>query len=359
MKTIDLRSDTVTRPTEAMRQAMAVAEVGDDVYGEDPSINLLEERMADTLGKEAGLFLASGTMGNLVALLVHAGRGDEILLGDASHTFLYEAGGSAAVGSIHPHLLPNQFDGTLELGAIERAIRDPLDSHAPRTKMICLENTHNRCGGIALERAYCADVRALACRHGLAVHLDGARLFNAAAAFGCDVAELAQDADSVSVCLSKGLGAPVGSVLCGERDFIREAHRMRKLLGGGMRQAGILAAAGLYALDHHVERLVEDHANARTLAEGISEIPGLHSVQSTPPASGAWTNLVYFNVDGEAMGRPGFDAVALSADLKAHGVLAHALGSDGTQIRMVTHLDVDAQDIDSALASLRSCVSGT
>jgi len=359
MKTIDLRSDTVTRPTEAMRQAMASAEVGDDVYGEDPSINLLEERMADVLGMEAGLFVASGTMGNLVALLVHAGRGDEILLGDASHTFLYEAGGSSAVGSVHPHLLPNQADGTIDLRRLELAIRDPDDAHAPRTKLICLENTHNRCGGIALTREYCAQVRVLANRNGLAVHLDGARLFNAAIALGCTVSDLTEDVDSVAVCLSKGLGAPVGSVLCGSCDFIREAHRMRKLLGGGMRQAGILAAAGLYALDHHVERLAEDHENALALAKGISTIPGLQSAQAETPAHGAWTNLVYFHVDGAAIGRPGYDAVALSADLKAQGVLAHALGSDGTQIRMVTHLDVDAEDIDSALASLQSCVSGT
>jgi len=359
MRIIDLRSDTVTRPINAMREAMAIAPVGDDVYGEDPTVRRLEERMADTLGKEAGLFIASGTMGNLVALLAHAGRGEEIILGDLSHTFLYEAGGSSALGGIHPHILPNQDDGTLDLERIRLALRNPSDSHAPRTRMIVLENTHNRCGGIALTADYCNQVAALAKEHGLILHLDGARLFNAAVGLGCPVTDLTQPFDSVTVCLSKGLGAPVGSVLCGSRDFIREAHRMRKLVGGGMRQVGILAAAGLYALDHHIDRLAEDHENAARLARGIAEIDGLSCPQAQPPAMGAWTNLVYFVVDGAAIGRPQFNAVELSKQLKAHGVLAHALGSDGREIRMVTHLDVGSADIESALTKLRSCLSGT
>ncbi|MFC2096028.1 low-specificity L-threonine aldolase [Candidatus Bipolaricaulota bacterium] len=359
MNIIDLRSDTVTRPTKAMREAMAIAPVGDDVYGEDPSVNQLEERMADILGKEAGLFIASGTMGNLVALLAHAGRGDEVILGDLSHTFLYEGGGLSALGSIHPHILPNHDDGVLDLKQIQLALRNPDDPHAPRTRMIVLENTHNRCGGIALTADYCNQVATLAKEHGLIMHLDGARLFNAAIALGCPMTDLTEPFDSVTVCLSKGLGAPVGSVLCGSRDFIREAHRARKLVGGGMRQAGILAAAGLHALDHHVERLAEDHLNAEVLARGIAEIDGLTCPQAQAPATGAWTNLVYFSVDGAAIGRPQFNAVELSSRLKAHGVLAHALGSDGKKIRMVTHLDVGSSDIETALAKLRSCLSGT
>jgi len=359
MNIIDLRSDTVTQPTKSMREAMAIAPVGDDVYGEDPSVRQLEEQVADSLGKEAGLFIASGTMGNLVALLAHAGRGDEVILGDLSHTFLYEGGGISALGSIHPHTLPNPDDGTLDLERIRLALRNPEDSHAPRTRMIVLENTHNRCGGIALTANYCSQVAALAEEHGLIMHLDGARLFNAAIALDCPVTDLTKQFDSVTVCLSKGLGAPVGSVLCGSRDFIHEAHRMRKLVGGGMRQAGILAAAGLYALDHHLERLAEDHENAVVLARGIDEIDGLSCPQAQPPAAGAWTNLVYFSVDGAAIGRPQFNAVELSKQLKAHGVLAHALGSDGKKIRMVTHLDVNSLDIETSLTKLRSCLSGT
>ncbi len=359
MNIIDLRSDTVTQPTQAMRKVMASAPVGDDVYGEDPSVRRLEERMADILGKEAGLFIASGTMGNLVALLAHAGRGEEVILGDLSHTFLYEGGGISALGSIHPHILPNPDDGTLDLERIRLALRNPDDSHAPRTRMIVLENTHNRCCGIALTADYCNQVARLAVEHGLIMHLDGARLFNAAIALSCLTTDLTQAFDSVTVCLSKGLGAPVGSVLCGSRDFIREAHRIRKLVGGGMRQAGILAAAGLYAIDHHIDRLAEDHENADVLARGIDEIVGLTCAQAQVPATGAWTNLVYFTVDGAAIGRPQFNAVELSKQLKAHGVLAHALGSDGKQMRMVTHLDVGSSDIETTLTKLRSCLTGT
>ena len=359
MTIIDLRSDTVTLPTQAMRDVMAVAPVGDDVYGEDPSVRQLEERMAVALGKEAGLFIASGTMGNLVALLAHAGRGDEVILGDLSHTFLYEGGGISALGSIHPHQLPNRADGTLDVERIRLALRNPDDPHAPPTRMIVLENTHNRCGGIALTADYCNQVAALASEYGLIMHLDGARLFNAAVALNCPITDLTKPFDSVTVCLSKGLGAPVGSVLCGSKSFIHRAHRMRKLVGGGMRQAGILAAAGLYAMEHHIERLADDHANALLLARGIAEIDGLTCPQSEAPESGAWTNLVYFTVDGAAIGRPQFDAVELSTQLKPQGVLAHALGSDGKQMRMVTHLNIDSSDIETALAKLRSCLIGT
>ena len=355
-KPIDLRSDTVTRPTEAMRRAIATAEVGDDVFREDPTVRRLEERAAALLGKEAGLFVASGTMGNLVALLTHAGRGDEAILGDGSHTFLYEVGGGAGLGGIHPHVLPNRDDGTLALAAIEAAVRDPSNDHFPRTRLICLENTQNRCGGIALSPEYSAEVRGLADRYGLAVHLDGARLFNAAVACGVEPIAFARSADSVTICLSKGLGAPVGSVVCGERPFIDEARRMRKAVGGGMRQAGILAAAGLYALDHHIERLAEDHANAARLAAGIDAIDGLSCEQAQ---GGPWSNLVYFDVDGAAIGQQTVDAVLLADRLAERGILAIPLGEATPRIRMVTHLDVSAADVDVALDALRSSLRGT
>lgn len=358
MKRIDLRSDTVTQPTEGMRQAMARAVVGDDVYGEDPTVRQLEERMADIVGKEAGLFVASGTMANLVALLTHAGRGDEVIVGHLAHTFLYEVGGSAALGGIHTCLLPNCEDGTLDLGAVDAAIRDREDVHVPRTKLLCLENTHNRCGGSALSVEYVDAAARLARSRGVAVHIDGARLFNAARAQRVAPAELARGADSVAVCLSKGLGAPVGSVLCGSRDFIREARRWRKTVGGGMRQAGILAAAGLYALDHHVDRLDQDHANARRLAQGIAEIPGFSTPQSHPAAT-AWTNLVYLAIAPSLAEKHGLDAAALSRQLRERGVLASAIGKDGLQMRLVTHLDVATSDIDVALEALRSAARGT
>ena len=356
MKWIDLRSDTVTRPTEGMREAIAAAEVGDDVFGEDPTVVRLEERTAALLGKEAGLFVASGTMGNLVALLTHAGRGDEIILGNQAHTFLYEVGGCAGLGGIHPHVLPNLTDGTLDLAAVEAAIRDPSNVHFPRTRVICLENTHNRCGGIALTPEYSYEVGELAARHGLAVHLDGARLLNATLARGVEQTRFTQSADSVTICLSKGLGAPVGSVLCGKRAFIDEARRMRKAVGGGMRQAGILAAAGLYALDHHVDRLAEDHANAAQLAVGIDELEGLSCDQA---AEGPWSNLVYFSVDGATIGRPDLDARVLAERLKERGILALPLGTESPRIRMVTHLDVSCSDIDVALDALRSSLLET
>jgi len=351
MNWIDLRSDTVTRPTEGMRQAIAMAEVGDDVFGEDPTIIQLEERTAAALGKQAGLFVASGTMGNLVALLVHAGRGDEIILGDQSHTFLYEVGGCAGLGGIHPHVIPNRDDGTLDLAKVEVAIRDTSNVHFPRTRTICLENTHNRCGGIVLSPEYGDAVGALAKRHGLTVHLDGARLFNAAVALGVDPEVFARSADSVTICLSKGLGAPVGAVLCGEEPFIAEARRMRKAVGGGMRQAGILAAAGLYALEHHIDRLADDHAHAATLAAGIDEIEGLSCAQA---GDGVWSNLVYFSIDSDDL-----DAHELIERLGTQGILAIPLGADKPKVRMVTHLDVTSSDVHKALDALRSSLRGT
>lgn len=356
MKVIDLRSDTVTGPTKGMRSAMALATVGDDVYGEDPTVNRLQGMMAELLGMEAGLFVASGTMANIVAVLTHTGRGDEMILGDRSHIFLYEGGAAAGLAGVHPHLLKNEPDGTIALAAIEGAIRAD-NVHFPRSRLLCLENTHNRCGGEILGLDYLTAACAIAHRHGLAVHLDGARLFNAAVAAGIVPSDLTQGVDSVMVCLSKGLGAPVGSVLCGSRPFIDEARRMRKVVGGGMRQAGIIAAAGIYALEQHIDRLAEDHENARRLASGIDTIPDLTCSQPDGPA----TNLVYFSVDcsatNVAAGDPPIDASILSERLRARNVLASPLGPD--LIRMVTHLDVTQAEIDVALSALRSAVHGT
>lgn len=334
---IDLRSDTVTRPTPAMRAAMAAADVGDDVLGEDPTVHRLESMAAARVGKAAGLFVASGTMGNLAALLAHCGRGDEAILGDQSHTFIYEAGGSAAVGGIHPRPVPTGTDGTLDVDAIETAVR-PDDAHFPQTRLICLENTHNRCGGAVLAPDYMAAVRSVADRHGLAVHLDGARLFNAAAALGVPAADVARDADSVTFCLSKGLAAPVGSVLCGSEAFIARARRARKLLGGGMRQAGVIAAAGIVALETMVDRLGEDHAHARRLAEGLA---GLRGVEIDPER--VRTNIVIFSLRRSDMTPEQLvDAAA------ARGVKLFDIG--GPRLRVVMHYHVTGDDVERALA---------
>ncbi|HJW45492.1 MAG TPA: low-specificity L-threonine aldolase, partial [Lysobacter sp.] len=271
MNWIDLRSDTVTRPTSAMREVMIRAEVGDDVYGEDPTVNALQQRMADELGFDAGLFAPSGTQANLLALLVHCQRGDEYLVGMDAHTYKYEGGGAAVFGSIQPQPVLHADDGTLPLEAVEQVIK-PRDPHFARTRLLCLENTWH---GRALPLDYLREARALCDRRGLALHLDGARLYNAAVAKGVPAREITQHFDSVSVCLSKGLGAPVGSVLLGTHALIEEARRWRKVAGGGMRQAGMLAAAGLYALDHHVTRLADDHRRAAMLADGLRDLPGL------------------------------------------------------------------------------------
>ncbi len=353
MRFIDLRSDTVTRPTEGMRAAMAAAPVGDDVYGEDPTVNRLENEMAERLGKEAGLFVSSGTMGNLIAVLTHAGRGDEMILGDLSHTFLYEGGGAAALGGVHPHPIPNASDGSLPLKAIEAAIRAD-NIHFPRTRLILLENTHNRCGGHPITPEYCDAVGDLAHSRGISVHLDGARLFNAAVSLGVAPHVLTRSVDSVMVCLSKGLGAPVGSVLCGSHEFIMKARRVRKMVGGGMRQAGIIAAAGLYALEHHIDRLREDHENATRLAEAIAGIDGLEIGPDRAPGQPVKTNLVYFRIV-----RSGLSATVLAERLAAHGVLSHPLGEKNDQMRFATHLDVSAADIDEAISALRSAVEET
>jgi threonine aldolase len=327
MQTIDLRSDTVTRPGAAMRAAMCDAAVGDDVYGDDPSVNRLQASLAERLGFEAGLFFPSGTQSNLAALMAHCQRGDEYIVGQEAHTYRYEGGGAAVLGSIQPQPLANQADGSIPLADIEAAIK-PNDVHYARTRLIALENT---IGGKVLPPAYVAEVVALARRRSLALHLDGARLFNAAVKLGVAADEVCAGFDSVSVCLSKGLGAPVGSVLCGQRELIQSATRWRKMLGGGMRQAGVLAAAGIYALEHHVARLADDHRHAAVLAEGLAAIGELR----VEPVQ---TNIVYVHV-------PPDRCPALQGHLAAHGVLA----SIAAKTRLVTHLDVSTEQIDIAL----------
>jgi threonine aldolase len=325
MKSIDLRSDTVTRPTEGMRAAMAAAEVGDDVYGEDPTVNRLEATLAERLGKEAAVYVATGTQSNLIGLMSHCERGDEYIVGQQAHTYKYEGGGAAVLGSIQPQPIDNEPDGTLDLGRVAAAIK-PDDSHFARTRLLALENT---IGGKVLPQAYLAEAAALARDRGLGIHLDGARLFNAVVAQGVPVRAITDHFDTVSVCLSKGLGAPVGSVLVGPKALLARARRWRKVLGGGMRQAGVMAAAGLYALDHHVERLAEDHENARVLAQRLAEIPGvrvdLDLVQ---------TNMVFMHVAPEL-------APALKAWLQERGMML----SLGPVIRLVTHLDVSRGDV--------------
>lgn len=344
MKSIDLRSDTVTLPTPKMREAIYEAEVGDDVFSEDPTVNRFEQMAAERVGKEAALFVASGTMGNLVCTLTHCARGEEVILGDKTHMFLNEAGGMSALGGIHPHTVANQSDGTMRLEDIEGAIRGS-NLHFPRTRLICLENTHNRCNGAALPPEYMDSVAALAKRYGLSLHLDGARVFNAAVALGVDVKELTRSVDSVSFCLSKGLSAPVGSAVCGSSGFIAEARRTRKVLGGGMRQAGIIAAAGIVALEQMVERLKEDHANARRLAEGIAEIEGL-----SIDAAVVQTNILYFDLVGDRM-----DVDTFVTRLDKKGVrLLHTGGPH--RCRIVTHYGIEAEDIDETLKALKEVV---
>ncbi|MGD8488587.1 MAG: low-specificity L-threonine aldolase [Anaerolineae bacterium] len=337
---IDLRSDTVTLPTPAMRQAMFEAEVGDDVMGEDPTIQKLETMAAERLGKEAAVFVPSGTMANLICLLVHCARGEEAIMGDMAHTFLFEAGGSAAVGGIHPHTVPNQLDGTLALDDVAAAIRPTGNEHYPRTRLICLENTHNRRSGAVLTPDYMSQVRGLADRQGLAIHLDGARLFNASIALSVPAAELARDADSVSFCLSKGLSAPVGSLVCGSAEFACEARRKRKMLGGGMRQAGVLAAAGIVALDTMVERMAEDHTNAKRLARGLATLPGI-----ILDVERIQTNIVIFEL------APGSLSPAdMVAGLGDRGVKIGAIG--GRRFRAVTHHGIETAEIDAALTAV-------
>ena len=326
----------MTRPTPGMREAMARAEVCDDVFGDDTTVNRLQEVLAAQLGFEAGLFFPSGTQCNLGALMAHCQRGDEFLVGEQAHTYVHEGGGAAVLGSIQPQPLQHEPDGTIALDRLEKAIR-PKDDHYARTRLLALENT---IGGKVLPAGYAKEATALAKRHGLACHLDGARLFNAAVKMKLEARALVKDFDSVSVCLSKGLGAPVGSVLVGSRDLIREARRWRKVLGGGMRQAGVLAAAGLYALEHHVARLAEDHVNALALAEGLRGLPGLE-------VEAPQTNIVWMDVAPPLAGR-------LVAALAQQGVLA----TGNSRVRFVTHLDVTAAEVVRAIAAVRTIAEG-
>ena len=338
--TRDFRSDTVTLPTDAMRTAMARAEVGDDVYGEDPTVNRLQEEAARRLGKEAGLFVPSGSMGNLVAILSHAGRGDEAIAGLDSHSLLWEAGGMATLGGIFPHPLPTDQDGRLDADAVEAAVRAD-NPHLARSRLLLLENSYGSRGGVPLPASYFAEMGALARRHHLRVHLDGARLFNTAVALECDPASLTEHVDSVTFCLSKGLCAPVGSVLCGSRDFIHQARRQRKLLGGGMRQAGILAAAGLVALDEMVDRLAEDHTHAARLATGLATLNGI-----ILDPKRVRTNIVLFQLspqvplDAAGFGRKLADDHGLQVDPQS-----------GRLIRAVTHHGIEARHVDQFITA--------
>ena len=336
---IDLRSDTVTRPTPAMRAAMAAAEVGDDVFADDPTVNALQERIAAMLGKEAALFVPTGTQSNLCGLMAHCGRGDEYLVGQMAHTYRWEGGGAAVLGSIQPQPLTQAADGTIALGEIEAAIK-PDDAHFARTRLLALENTW---GGKVLPQTYVQQAADLAHARGLATHLDGARLFNAAVASGGDARDtarrLAEPFDTVSVCFSKGLGAPVGSALCGPKELIARAHRVRKMLGGGMRQAGLLAAAVQHALDHHIDRLAEDHAHARRLAQGLQELPGVRCEMPD-------TNIVFVDVAPER-------AHGVVERARAQGVLCTGL----YRLRLVTHLDVSQADVDRAIDVLRTALA--
>lgn len=331
----DFRSDTVTRPSPAMRAAMATAEVGDDVFGDDPTVQRLEAKAAEMLGKEAALYLPSGTQSNLVALMAHCGRGDEYIVGQMAHCYRWEAGGAAALGSIQPQPIANQPDGSLRLADIVEAIK-PDDSHFAMTRLLALENT---VGGKVLSLAYMSEATALARRHGLACHLDGARAFNASVALGVPIATVAAPFDTISVCLSKGLGAPIGSTLVGSAALIAKARRIRKMVGGGLRQVGVIAAAGLYALEHNVGRLAEDHANAKRLAAGLAACPGLTVGEPE-------TNILFIDV-----------APQISAPFAAH-LADHGVGAissyGGRRQRWVTHLDVDAAAVDEALRVVRA-----
>jgi len=342
MNYIDLRSDTVTQPTPEMRAAMAKAEVGDDVYGEDPTINRLQELAAEKMGKPAGLFVASGTMGNLIAALAHCQRGDEVIVGKKNHVFVHEAGGMSALGGLHSNQLINQPDGSLLLEELAAAIR-PDDLHEPVSRLICLENTHNGCGGVYQTPEYTRQVAEFAHARGLSVHLDGARIFNAAVAQGLTASTLAEPVDSVTFCLSKGLCAPVGSVLCGSQQFIARARRLRKMLGGGMRQAGILAAAGIVALEKMVERLGEDHARARRLADGLRQVLGLQLDPGTPA-----TNMVFLSLAADMK----CTTEELIEKLEQRGVLIGATGD--RQYRLVTHYWIDDAGVEKTVEAFRS-----
>ncbi|KFZ31130.1 threonine aldolase [Pseudidiomarina salinarum] len=332
---IDLRSDTVTRPSTGMRQAMADAPVGDDVFGDDPTVNAVQQRVAELTGKEAGLFASSGTQTNLLALLSHCQRGDEYLVGQEYHTYRYEAGGAAVLGGIVPQPFEVEADGTLNLQLVEKRIK-PDDPHFPITRLLALENTHT---GKVIPQQYMLKARKLADKHGLKLHLDGARIFNASVATGLDLAELAAPFDSVSLCFSKGMGTPIGSVLVGSKKLIQRAHRLRKMLGGGMRQAGIIAAAVDYALDHNFDRLADDHANALELASALKGLPGI----VVEPAQ---TNMVYVN----------FESLEAALNVSDHLRSKDILTARSQRMRLVTHLNVSRSDIEQVVRGFRKAL---
>lgn len=341
MKPIDLRSDTITQPTIAMREAMAAADVGDDVFGEDPTVNKLERKAAGITGKAAALFVPSGTMGNLISILAHCSRGDEIILGDRSHIFLNEVGGVSALGGVHPHIVKNLEDGTLPVEQIEKAIRHS-DLHYPPTRLICLENTHNYCQGSPLTPSYMEEVADLASRHSLKVHLDGARVFNAAVALNTEVFDLARHVDSIMFCLSKGLSAPVGSLVCGTEEFINQTRKLRKMVGGGMRQAGHLAAAGLVALENQINPLKKDHQLTQQLAQGLTNIEGIElNLQQIK------TNIVFFTLNHPKMAP---DKLINTLDSKGIKILMIESGV----FRAVLHREISEGQVKIVLNALRN-----
>ncbi|KMS98028.1 hypothetical protein BVRB_4g096540 [Beta vulgaris subsp. vulgaris] len=348
-RVVDMRSDTVTKPTEAMRAAMAIAEVDDDVLGYDPTALRLETEMARIMGKEAGLFVPSGTMGNLICVLVHCDvRGSEVILGDISHIHIYENGGISTLGGVHPRTVKNNIDGTMDLDLIEAAIRDPKgELYYPRTRLICIENSHANSGGRCLSVDYTDKVGELAKKHGLKLHIDGARIFNAATALGVPVDRLVQAADSVSVCLSKGLGAPVGTVIVGSKSFITKAKNLRKTLGGGMRQIGILCAAALVALQDNVRKLEDDHKNAKLLADGLNQITGLKVDNSSVE-----TNIIYVRVCENS----NTTAPKLSKSLEENGILV--MLENTFRFRVVIHHQITTSDVQRALSCIQQAVTG-
>ncbi len=346
MNFIDLRSDTVTQPTPEMREVMAQAAVGDDVYGEDPTVNQLQELTAEMVGMEKSLFVSSGTMANLIAIMVHCNRGQEMIVGNKSHVYLDEGGGYSALGGVLSFPLQNQSDGTLDLEEIRSSIWSDADPHHSQTKLITLENTQNNCGGVVLGKDYLSAVSQIAHEHDLLFHLDGARIFNASIKLGVDVKELTKQADSLMFCLSKGLCAPIGSMLCGSKEFIFQANRIRKQLGGGTRQAGIIAAAGIYALENLVNRLAEDHARAKKIGQGIAEIDGLKLTPGVPE-----TNMVFFTIDENIR----WSAEELAEEAAREGVKIDTSGP--RLIRLVTHYWIDDEMIDQVVQVLDNVIS--
>ena len=345
MEYIDLRSDTVTKPTPEMREAMAEAEVGDDVYGDDPTVNHLEQLAAERMGKESALFVPSGTMGNLLALLVHCQRGDEVIVGNQSHIYLNEAGGMSALGGIQPCPVRNQPDGTLALEDLLASIRTE-DVHHPITRLICLENTQNICGGVPLTSDYTRQVGELAHHHALFLHIDGARIFNSAIAQNVPVRDLVEPADSVMFCLSKGLASPIGSMLAGTRKFVGRARHLRKMLGGGMRQVGVLAAAGIISLEQMVNRLADDHARARKLADGLRQTRGIVVDDRSP-----YSNMVYFNLSDDVS----INAQQISEKMRKLGILLDA--ENARLFRLVTHYQINDDAIERTIASFHETLN--